>query len=273
MNTYEPTPRKLHRIALLHLTASSQLDRNNNNHNSNDSPSSGSQQQQGAPSSLLPLVRTKGTRLLWVDLSGQQLGPYIHNEQQQAVLRLPGRPVTFLRDRVQLAQVESKRDSYVNAFLIQSRGVQVDACSSCLRKMSRDPSSYAHPFPDCIRLPGRFGGCCGNCKWPDHGASCSKRDEVVNVYVPAPSAPTLPAPGSRNDMAILISDDESSTVSEPAPYGNEEAALPGGGDDAGGDQALKEEFDDNDDNAMDLVPAMDGGLASDGTAKDPLQLD
>ena len=27
-------------------------------------------------------------------------------------------------------------------------------------------------FPECRRIQGQFGGCCGNCKWPDHGARC-----------------------------------------------------------------------------------------------------
>ena len=28
------------------------------------------------------------------------------------------------------------------------------------------------PFPECRRVQGHFGGCCGNCKWPDHAARC-----------------------------------------------------------------------------------------------------
>ena len=27
-------------------------------------------------------------------------------------------------------------------------------------------------FPECIRIVGIQGGCCSNCKWPDHAASC-----------------------------------------------------------------------------------------------------
>ncbi|KAI8716040.1 hypothetical protein NCS52_00896600 [Fusarium sp. LHS14.1] len=189
-------------------------------------------------------IRPEGTRLLWADISGQQLAPYAKNALQRAVLALPGRPVTFLRDRIQLEQVTSMRDSYVNAFLIQSRGVRIEPCFSCLHKMSRDPSSYASPFPHCIRLPGHFGGCCGNCKWPDRAAGCSKRDEVENVWLPAPQRVSyaaaqplaLPAAGSRDD--------------DPKP-----------------------EPDDDDDNEMDLVPVVDDGLAGDGTAEDPLRLD
>ncbi|KAL2759265.1 hypothetical protein ACRALDRAFT_206554 [Sodiomyces alcalophilus JCM 7366] len=86
-------------------------------------------------------------RLTWVD---------------RAVLALPGRPVR---------QIVSMRDSYVNAWLIQSRGAGVrEPCTPCRRKMSRDVMGYAYPFPVCFYLPGHFGGCCGNCKWPDGAA-------------------------------------------------------------------------------------------------------
>jgi hypothetical protein len=27
-------------------------------------------------------------------------------------------------------------------------------------------------FPECIRIVGMWGSCCGNCKWPDHATSC-----------------------------------------------------------------------------------------------------
>ena len=33
------------------------------------------------------------------------------------------------------------------------------------------------PFPECRRAIGHFGGCCGNCKWRDHAARCSARDD------------------------------------------------------------------------------------------------
>ncbi|RSL88449.1 hypothetical protein CEP52_015216 [Fusarium oligoseptatum] len=148
--------------------------------------------------------------------------------------------------------------------------------------MNKDPSSYANPFPDCIRLPGHFSGSCGNCKWRDHAAKCSKRDES-NTWVPAPErvtdaaaqtsaqTSTLPAAESPDDVPIVISEDESSVVSELAPCDNEEAIPPADND--GGDLDPKPEPHDDDDNEMDLVPIVDNGLAGDGTAENPLQID
>jgi len=33
--------------------------------------------------------------------------------------------------------------------------------------------------PECCRLPGHFGGYCGNCKWRDHALKCSVRDDRI----------------------------------------------------------------------------------------------
>jgi hypothetical protein len=116
-------------------------------------------------------------RLFDFNVAGRQLRPYIKNPLQDAVLRLPGRAVTFLRGRVRPDQIMGMRDSYVNAFLIQSRGTATDPpCGACQDKMILDPDGYANPFPTCVRLPGHFGGSCGNCKWRDHAARCSRGD-------------------------------------------------------------------------------------------------
>ncbi|KAL7917059.1 hypothetical protein ACQKWADRAFT_307710 [Trichoderma austrokoningii] len=42
--------------------------------------------------------------------------------------------------------------------------------------MTLDADGYASPFPGCVRLPGHFGGSCGNCIWRSQAACCSKRD-------------------------------------------------------------------------------------------------
>jgi hypothetical protein len=116
-------------------------------------------------------------RLFDFNVAGQQLRPYIKNALQDAVLRLPGRVVTFLRGRVRPDQIMGMRDSYVNAFLIQSRGTASETpCGACQDKMVLDPNGYASPFPTCVRLAGHFGGSCGNCKWRDHAARCSRGD-------------------------------------------------------------------------------------------------
>ncbi|PGH15888.1 hypothetical protein AJ79_02055 [Helicocarpus griseus UAMH5409] len=75
-------------------------------------------------------------------------------------------------------QVLSHRPSYINAILIQSRGrPEVQACIACRS------GPGLHPFPECRRLPGHFGGACGNCKWRDHASRCSVRDDEDVVEV------------------------------------------------------------------------------------------
>lgn len=130
-------------------------------------------------------------RLRQVDISQNQMRRFIHNDLQRGLMALPGRPVTFVRNRVRLEQVTSMRDSYVNAFLIQSRGfASPRPCSACHSMMRLDPNGFARPFPYCIRAPGHFGGCCGNCKWPDRAASCTNRDDLAGARTEA-----LPAAG------------------------------------------------------------------------------
>lgn len=168
----------------------------------------------------MSLVRvTAEPRLRSVDISGRQMRPYIHNQLQQRVLGLPGRPVRFVHNRVRLEQVTSMRDSYVNAFLIQSRGVLCPRpCSACWAQMRLDPNGYARPFPYCIRLPHHFGGCCGNCKWPDRAAYCTNRDSSAGEAGQASSSGSRVEPinlieGASQDDPIVLDDD--GTEEEP----------------------------------------------------------
>jgi hypothetical protein len=108
-------------------------------------------------------------------IGGQQMAALIHSPQGRAVLALPGQDVVFVPGAITPKQVGSHRPSYINAILIQSRGNMVlGPCTACqgLRPGLR-------PFPECRRLPGHFGGCCGNCKWRDHAFKCSVRDDMV----------------------------------------------------------------------------------------------
>ncbi|EDN03974.1 predicted protein [Histoplasma mississippiense (nom. inval.)] len=78
-------------------------------------------------------------------------------------------------------QVRSHRPSYINAIFIQSRGgTEPHACLAC-----RSAHPGLRPSPECRRLPGHFGGACGNCKWRDHAIRCSVRDgegvEVIEI--------------------------------------------------------------------------------------------
>lgn len=110
---------------------------------------------------------------LRVALGGQQLRPFVHNGLQRAVLALPGRDVLVVRGAITLAQVQSHRQSYINALLIQSRGaLATPPCRECSTRADMAGDGRTRPFPECRRLAGHFGGCCANCKWRDHAARC-----------------------------------------------------------------------------------------------------
>ncbi|KAI1198221.1 hypothetical protein F5X97DRAFT_342744 [Nemania serpens] len=112
---------------------------------------------------------------------GQALAPFCHNPLQRAVLALPGQNVLVVQGQVTMRQVRSQRPSYINSFLIQSRGAPVaNPCNGCRRAQSMSIDGLARPFPACVRLPGHFGGCCGNCKWRDHASRCSVLDRPNN---------------------------------------------------------------------------------------------
>lgn len=147
-------------------------------------------------------------------IGGQQLAPMVHSAPGRAVLALPGLAVRV--DRGELAarvqQVASQRPSYINALLIQSRGVLVaPPCAACAR-----PGGMS-PFPECRRVPGHFGGCCANCKWRDHAARCTTRDNDSDDDGPPPtprkrkragggaaSKKARGAPGSTPQLAITV---------------------------------------------------------------------
>ncbi|EEH04622.1 conserved hypothetical protein [Histoplasma capsulatum G186AR] len=95
-------------------------------------------------------------RILFV--AGQQLSPFAHSPQSRAVLALPGQDAPFVRGSMTELQVRSHRPSYINVILIQSRGrPEPHACLAC-----RSAHPGLRPFPECRRLPGHFGGACGN---------------------------------------------------------------------------------------------------------------
>jgi hypothetical protein len=115
-------------------------------------------------------METEGDPLL--PIGGQQLRPFCHNELQLAVLALPGRDVPIVRGSMTGRQINSHRQSYINALLIASRGrPTMSPCGG-----SCQSSRGGRPFRMCIRLPGHFGGSCANCKWRDWASHCSVRD-------------------------------------------------------------------------------------------------
>lgn len=105
-------------------------------------------------------------------IGGRLLTHYIHNDLQKNLLSHPGQAIAVNPGKVTAARVDSRRDLYVNALLIQSRGQRLEVpCTSCQGVQGQ------LAFPECRHVPGAFGGACGNCKWPDHGSHCSVQDE------------------------------------------------------------------------------------------------
>ena len=87
------------------------------------------------------------------------------NDQQKRVAALLSIDILVSSQTATPEQVATGRPSYVNATLIQSRGVVNDvACEACRTKRN--------PFEECRSLPGEWEGACGNCKWKDHGSRC-----------------------------------------------------------------------------------------------------
>jgi hypothetical protein len=118
-----------------------------------------------------PLAGAGNDGECWLLVAQQQLAPYVHSPQGAAVLAIAGRNVQYNWGRILPYQVGLHRPSYINGILIQSRGV---LCAPCYQCRGRLDEKY---FPECRRLPGHFGGACGNCKWPDGASSCSYHDD------------------------------------------------------------------------------------------------
>ncbi|RBR02788.1 hypothetical protein FVER53590_13153 [Fusarium verticillioides] len=202
-----------------------------------------------APGPLL--VLPQGSGLSRVVVSQQELARYAPNSLQRAVLALP---VTVMDGQVRWKQILGMRNSYINAFLIQSRGTrELVPCTLCAKKMEKDRSQYARPFPYCIRLPGHFGGCCGNCKWPDHAAKCHRQEEAGA------------GDGSRGEPNDLV-DGEDDPVVVSGDDNLDVNALEDAGDFLPGEE-------DEMDMSVSLVPLPDDGSAGAATEDDPIRID
>ena len=80
---------------------------------------------------------------------------------------MPSTDVEIFRGRITEEQFSSGRLSYINAILIQSRGVlAIKPCKKCEDTPNRGP------FTECRTMRDQWGGCCGNCKWRDWQARC-----------------------------------------------------------------------------------------------------
>ena len=71
-----------------------------------------------------PVLPIKGTRLL---------SPYVHTSAGRMLLSCPGENVQFVRGNIFASQIQPSRPLYINALLIQSRGVVLaQRCTNCL---------------------------------------------------------------------------------------------------------------------------------------------
>lgn len=108
--------------------------------------------------------------------SKDKLRAYIFSAQSRALFaQQPGRDIIFTRNTIQPRHIESCRQSYINAILIQSRGTAPrKACDQCLDKSATGrKKNTVKRFADCRVVKGHFDGCCANCKWSDAGSKCS----------------------------------------------------------------------------------------------------
>jgi Protein of unknown function (DUF3716) len=105
----------------------------------------------------------------YLRVAGHELAPWVHNDLARAVLSLPSYDVFFAHDTIKPRQINLHRPSYINGILIQSRGILQDPpYGRCVEELK--------PFLECRRVPGHFGGCCDNCKWPNAAISCTARN-------------------------------------------------------------------------------------------------
>lgn len=63
-----------------------------------------------------------------------------------------------------------------------------------------DPGLRA--FPECKGLSGYLGGACGNCKWRDHAARCSVRDQEAGDGQASQPEPSEPVPSPGNELVL-----------------------------------------------------------------------
>jgi len=107
----------------------------------------------------------------------QQLTQYAYFSQTRAILVLPNVNVLFVQLHITLNQVRTHQPLYINAILIQSRGVLVPA--GCLNCQAHDMTL----FLKCRCTSEHFSECCSNCKWCDHMCCCFVCNNDVLIVI------------------------------------------------------------------------------------------
>ncbi|CAI7623914.1 unnamed protein product [Penicillium pancosmium] len=101
-------------------------------------------------------------------IGGSQLLVLCSREYQLELCYKLGRDVHHIPGRMTKEQWLSTDPVYIDGLLIQSRGLPLKKpCTGCLRNLG--------PFPRCVRLPGHYGGICGNCRYAKRDKECTLR--------------------------------------------------------------------------------------------------
>ena len=144
-------------------------------------------------------------------LGGDTLGRWVWSPQAQGVFALPGGSLYYVRGRMNPMQILPGRPSYINALLMQSRGFkQAVACTRCQDRKKRSV------FPECRRVPGHFGSCCGNCKWPDKASYC-RFPTVITLDSSSDSEPD-PPPSPRSPRRLPPPPDNDDDDEDERPF-------------------------------------------------------
>jgi len=123
----------------------------------------------------LTLVTADEDSVLFVDQ--QQLTQYTHSSQTRNILTLLNVNVSFVQLCILLNQVRTHQLLYINAILIQSQGVLISAsCTNC-------QTCSMTLFSECRHTSEHFSECYNNCKWCDHAAHCSVRNNDVLIII------------------------------------------------------------------------------------------
>lgn len=125
----------------------------------------------------------KGRRILIVRLTAagnKALQELCHTNEQKEVWRFPSYEFEVVEGSLKVSQFLTHRPSYVNALLIASRGIKVPSVCTNNKK---------GVFPESVRLPGWWGGCCAGCKWMDGAAKCSYGVPGEDKFMPTSLAP------------------------------------------------------------------------------------
>lgn len=101
-------------------------------------------------------------------IGGSQLPVLCSRGYQLKLCYKLGRDLHHIPGRMTKQQWLSTDPVYIDGLLIQSRGLPlIELCTNCLRNLGS--------FPRCVRLPGHYGGICGNCRYDKRDKECTLR--------------------------------------------------------------------------------------------------